>query len=622
MSTSFPLDTIRHSCAHVMAAAIRELWPDAKFGVGPSIDNGFYYDVLFPAPIKLEDLAKIEKMMRKIQAQRKSFSRRNVPTDEALALMQQMHQDFKVELIHLLRERGSTAVSKETGDTNVGDGDGGVAEISLYQLGNFVDLCRGPHVDFSSEIGHYTLNSLAGAYWRGNERNPQLQRIYGLCYATAEELKAEIERLEQVRLRDHRKIGKELDIFHLSAEVGQGLPLWMPNGTVLRDELEFLAKEEERKAGYQRVVTPHITNEKLYYQSGHLPYYKDDMYAPIEIDGDRFYLRPMNCPHHHHIYLSRPKSYRDMPVRLAEYGQVYRYENSGSLAGIIRTRGFCQNDAHIYCRHDQAKQEFIDVMHLHAKFYRLFGISEFYMRLSLPDLNKLEKYVDAPAKWMQALEIIRGAMTETGLPYREVAGEAAFYGPKIDFIIKSAIGTEYAISTNQLDFLASERFGLTYTSVDGLEEPVYVIHRAPLGSHERFIAFLIEHYVGNFPFWLAPVQLMLVPITDKFNAYANGVFTRLMSERVFNGTLGFRAQIDSSNERMQKKIRSASMMKIPVTLVIGDNEERNGSVSVRLRNGRDLGQVQVDELVQVLRLAAEGRDDSVIETRLGVRVDS
>jgi threonyl-tRNA synthetase len=611
-----PLETMRHSCAHVMAAAISELWPQAKFGVGPAIETGFYYDVLFPEPINIEELGNIERVMRKIKRGKKRFIRREWAIDQALQFFSEYGQPFKVELINLLCERGSTAVTEETGDSNVGSEEVGLNEVGIYEVDGFVDLCRGPHVEFTNEIGHFKLHRLAGAYWRGNEHNPQLQRIYGLCYETEEALNAEIDRLEQIKLRDHRRIGKDLDIFHLSPEIGSGLPLWLPNGTAIRDELEHLAKEVERRAGYQRVATPHITNESLYYQSGHLPYYKDDMYAPIQIENKNYYLRPMNCPHHHHVYLSRPKSYRDLPVKLAEYGQVYRYESSGALSGIMRTRGFCQNDAHIYCRMEQAKEEFKSVMAMHAAYYKLFDIHEFYMRLSLPDLAKLDKYVDQPEKWMTALGIIREAMQESGLPYIEAKGEAAFYGPKIDFVIKSAIGTENAISTNQLDFLATERFNLTYTGEDGSEHPVYVIHRAPLGSHERFIAFLIEHFAGKFPIWLAPVQLMIVPISEKHDVYAGALLDRVLGLPVVNGTMGVRAAIDRSSERMQKKLRSAALRQIPIVLIVGENEEKSQTVSVRMRDGTDYGQVETGAFTDILKKTIESRDDSIFRNSL------
>ncbi|MFQ5633450.1 MAG: threonine--tRNA ligase, partial [bacterium] len=498
------LETMRHSAAHLMAAAVQSLYPEAKFGVGPAIDYGFYYDIELPVTLKPEDLRKIEKRMLELKKKNLGYERIEVPIDEAIEIMQGIGQTYKVELLNLLKERGSTAVLKETGDANVAEADGttGATSVSLYKTGEFLDLCRGPHVESTKEIGVFKLTRIAGAYWRGNEKNPQLQRLYGIAFETKEDLKAHLAMLEEAKKRDHRRLGQQLGIFAISEEVGRGLPLWLPNGTILCEELEKLAKEEERKDGYVRIATPHITKDKLYYLSGHLPYYREDMYAPIEIEGAEYYLRPMNCPHHHQVYLSQPRSYRDMPVRLAEYGNVYRFEQSGALSGLMRTRGFCQNDAHIYCTFEQAKDEFLKVMHMHARYYEMFNIEDFYMLFAKPDLNKLDKYVDEPDKWRAAGEIIQQAMDESGYPYQEAEGEAAFYGPKIDFMIKSAIGVEYAISTNQLDFLASERFGLTYRGSDDQEHPVYVIHRAPLGSHERFIAFLIEHYAGAFPTWL------------------------------------------------------------------------------------------------------------------------
>ncbi len=605
------IHTARHSCAHLMAAAVQQLWPTAKFGVGPATRNGFYYDILFPQPIGQDDLDKIETKMRELKKKKLTFDRSDVGIDEAIALMAGSDQNFKVELMNLLKEKGSTAVAKESGD------DGLVAEgvdtVSLYKLGDFVDLCRGPHVHRTDRIGAFKLTQLAGAYWRGDERNPQMQRIYGLCFDTKEELEHELWRLEQVKLRDHRRLGKELQLFTFSPDVGSGLPIWLPKGTVLRDELTRLAHQEERRDGYHRVSTPIITKEQLYYRSGHLPYYKDDMYQPMDIDGEKFYLRPMNCPHHHQVYLSQPRSYRDLPLRIAEYGDVYRYEASGALSGLMRTRGFCQNDAHIYCRVDQAKDEFVRVMRLHARYYDLMGIQDYYMRLSLPDLDKLEKYVNAPDKWLAALDIIRQAMAETGLPYVEVEGEAAFYGPKIDFMIKSVIGTEYAISTNQLDFMASERFDLTYTGEDGQPHGVYVIHRAPLGSHERFTAFLIEHYAGAFPTWLAPVQIRVVPITDRTLDYARKVADFFFSADVETGSGGLRVDVDDSSERMQKKVRNAQMEKIPYVLVVGDREAEDGTVAVRLRGGRDLGTMSLDAVLDRIRGEVVSRKDVVVE---------
>jgi threonyl-tRNA synthetase len=617
MSEKKPVDPeslhrMRHSCSHLMAAAIRQLWPSAKFGVGPAIDSGFYYDVELPETLKLEDLEKIELAMRQLKNKKLPYERIEVPVDEAIALMGELGQDYKVELIKLLKEKGSTAVAKDTGDDDavgLGEGAGGAATISLYKTGDFVDLCRGPHVRSTNEIGQFKLTKLAGAYWRGDARNPQLQRIYGICFPTKEELDHALWQIEEAKKRDHRKLGQELGLFTFSADVGAGLPIWLPRGMVLRQELEFLALQEERRDGYQRVATPQITKEALYYRSRHLPYYKDDMYPPIDIEGENYYLRPMNCPHHHQVYLAGKHSYRELPLRIAEYGQVYRYEPSGGLSGLMRVRGFAQNDAHIYCRYDQAKEEFLRVMHLHARYYDLMEIKDYYMRLSLPDLNKLDKYVNEPDKWLAALEIIRAAMKESGYPYIEADGEAAFYGPKVDFMIKSVIGTEYAISTNQLDFLATETFGLAYIGEDGQEHPVYVIHRAPLGSHERFAAFLIEHYGGAFPVWLAPVQLRVIPITDRQNDYAHKLRDRLFQVPVVNGTGGLRVDVDASNERMQKKIRNAQTEKVPYMLVVGEREAEAGTVAVRHRSGKDLGAIPLEQLVARVKEEAESRHD-------------
>jgi len=611
VKTEISLETMRHSASHLMAAAIQSLWPAARFGVGPAIENGFYYDVLLPESIGEEQLAEIEKRMRK---QRLRFEREDLAIDEAIQRMRELDQPYKVELLGLLKEKGATSVARETGDECLVDetapgGPAGVDRVSMYRTGEFIDLCRGPHVEHAGQIGAFKLHRLAGAYWRGQEQNDQLQRVYGLCYATQEELDAELARLEQVRLRDHRRIGKALHLFAFSDDVGSGLPLWLPNGVVLQDELAHLALQEERRDGYQRVVTPHITRENLYYRSGHLPFYQEDMYRPMDIDGEKFYLRPMNCPHHHQIYLAEPRSYRQLPLRLSEYGQVYRYEKSGSLSGLMRTRGFCQNDAHLYCRFDQAKQEFVKVMHLHARYYELMKIENYYMVLALPDLTKLDKYIDEPDKWLAALTIIREAMVESGYPFVEREGEAAFYGPKVDFMIKSVVGTEYAISTNQLDFLATERFGLTYRGADDQEHPVYVIHRAPLGSHERFTAFLIEHYAGAFPTWLAPVQVRVIPIADRHEAYAEEVRRALFEADVPTGTGGLRVDVDLGSERMQKKVRNAQLEKIPYMLVLGDREQEQRQVAVRLRSGTDLGDMPLDQLIARLRREVEQRAD-------------
>ncbi len=583
-----PLYKLRHSLAHVLAQAVLEIRPKSKLGFGPPIDTGFYYDFFLDEPLTHDDLADLEKRMRKIIGARQEFTQGMRTAAEAVEFLKQSDQNFKVEYCEELIKQGET-------------------EIGFYTNGPFIDMCRGPHLEHTGNIPPdcFQLDSLAGAYWRGNEKNPQLTRIYGIAFKNKIDLADFIKRRELTRARDHRKLGVELDIFTFSQEVGSGLPLWLPNGTVIREELEKLAKEEERKEGYVRVATPHITKDKLYYKSGHLPYYKDDMYAPIEIEGELFYLKPMNCPHHHEIYLSGKRSYRDLPLRLAEYGQVYRYESSGALSGLMRVRGFCQNDAHLYCRFDQAKQEFINVMHMHARYYEMFGITDYFMRFSKPDLNNLDKYINEPQKWLTAMDIMYEAMNETGYRYVEAEGEAAFYGPKIDFMIKSAIGNDYAISTNQLDFLATDTFNLKYTGEDGKEHPVYVIHRAPLGSHERFVAFLIEHFGGAFPVWLSPVQAMVVPIADRHNEYGKKVYDALFRSDAPSVFGGVRVQMDDSRESMQKKIRNAQMKKIPYMLVVGDKEMQDGTIAVRLRDGSNLGTMSIDSFLE--RISGEIR---------------
>lgn len=601
---AYPVDTKRHSAAHLMAAAVRELWPNARFGVGPATASGFFYDIALDETLTPEDLTRIEKKMKELRKKKLPFERIDLPIDKAIDYMKEHGQDFKVELLKLLREKGSTAIAKETGDMSVvGEG---VDTVSFFKTGDFVDLCRGPHVDNSAQVGHFKLRSIAGAYWRGDASNAQLQRIHALCFDTKEELEAELTRLEEQARRDHRKIGKELGLFTIVDEVGAGLPLWLPNGNVIRDELERLARTEEHKAGYSRVSTPHITKGELYEKSGHLPYYADDMYAPIIIDEQKYYLRPMNCPHHHMIYAHDQWSYRDLPVRLSEYGQVYRHEASGGLSGLMRVRGFCQNDAHIYCREDQAKDEFLAVMHMHAMYYRMFGIEDFWMRVSLPDFEDLEKYVDDVEGWKKAMGILKEAMDESGYPYKEVEGEAAFYGPKVDFMVKSVVGTEYAISTNQLDFMATKRFDLEYTAEDGTKQPVYVIHRAPLGSHERFTAFLIEHYAGKFPTWIAPVQAVVIPIADRHEDYAREVKKKLFHAPVDTVHGGVRVEADLAAERMQKKIRNAQNRQIPYMLVVGDAEAEAGTVALRHRDHGDLGTVPLDDVIE--RISAEVKE--------------
>jgi len=585
------LDTMRHSCAHLLAAAVATLRPGTKFGVGPVIENGFYYDVLCPEPIREDELPALESIMRKLRKKKVSFTRQTLPVDQAIAVMKDANQPFKVELLELLQSRGSTKVARDVDDDKAigtSTSSNGEVEISFYQTGDFVDLCRGPHLNHAGEIGAFALTKLAGAYWRGDENRPQLQRIYGLCYADQAALDQEIDRIEEMKLRDHRRIGKACALFHFDETVGRGLPLWLPNGFILRQELEALARLSEQRAGYQSVATPHIAKASLFEQSGHLPYYRSDMYPPMQVDDDTYYLRPMNCPFHHKIYEAQPHSYRDLPLRLSEYGQVYRYEDSGALNGLMRTRGFCQNDAHIYCRPDQVIDEFLSVIRMHADYYRLFNIAEFRMILALPDLENPNKYVDQHQAWLESADLIRQAMQQQPIPYTEEIGEAAFYGPKIDFVIKSAIGTEYTISTCQLDFMAADRFSLRYRDQDGEDKAPYVIHRAPLGTHERFIAFLIEQYAGAFPAWLCPEQVRIIPIADRHVAFAEKTRDELIAQAAITSTGHVRVNIDSSGERMQKKIRTAQMAKVPYMIVIGDQEAASGELAVRTRCGQQL----------------------------------
>ncbi len=561
---------IRHSAAHIMAQAVLEFFPEAKYTIGPPIENGFYYDFDLPKPLTEADLEKIEKRMREIIAGAHPFVRKVVSADEARQIFKD--QPYKLELIDGL-EQGTF------------DEDGNPLEekpeISIYQHDTFVDLCRGPHVENTSQINPAAvkLMSIAGAYWRGDEKNKMLTRIYGTAWHTPEELQQYLQMLEEAKARDHRKLGKELEIFIFEDEVGPGLPLWLPRGGVIIEELEKLAKEMEEQAGYLRVRTPHLTKEDLFLRSGHLPYYAESMYPPMELEGVRYYVKPMNCPMHHKIYASKPRSYRDLPIRLAEYGTCYRYEKSGELFGLMRVRSMQMNDAHIYCTEEQFEQEFMGVMDLYKKYFDLFGIQKYVMRLSLHSKAGLgKKYVDNERLWLKTEDMVRRALDNGGIPYVEAEDEAAFYGPKIDVQIWSAIGREFTLATNQVDFAVPARFDLKYMSKDGVEETPLCIHRAPLSTHERFIGFLLEHYAGNFPVWLSPEHARVIPITDNQNAYAENIVAQLRAQ-------GLRVSADLSAQRMNAKVREAQLMKVPYMLIVGETEAKNNTVSVRFRNG-------------------------------------
>jgi threonyl-tRNA synthetase len=583
---------IRHSLAHIMAEAVIERYPDAKPTIGPPVENGFYYDFYVDKPFTPEDLQAFETRMKEIVKHKVDFTRREVSEEEAEKLF--AANPFKLELIQGL----ATGAGDDMGEDEEASAAGGEAPkpnsaISIYTQDTYTDLCRGPHVENTKEINPeaFALTTSSGAYWRGDEHKPMLQRIYGVAFKTKQELDDYLKQVEEAKKRDHRKLGKELEIFIFDDEVGPGLPLWLPNGAVMIEELERLAKETELQAGYDRVRTPNLTKEDLFLRSGHLPYYAESMYPPMELEGVRYYVKPMNCPMHHKIFGSKSRSYRELPVRLAEYGTCYRYEKSGELFGLMRVRSMQMNDAHIYCAEDQFEQEFMGVIALYLKYFELFGIEKYVMRLSTHAKKGLgKKYIDNEQLWLKTEEMVRSAMTKNNVPFVEVPDEAAFYGPKIDVQIWSVIGKEFTLATNQVDFAQPGRFNLTFVNREGKEETPLCIHRAPLSTHERMIGFLIEHYAGAFPVWLAPTQVAVIPIADRHVEYARQVAEKLRAE-------GMRVNVDESTERMQNKIRKAQGQKTPYMLVIGDKERDAGAVAVRLRTGEDLKAMPLDQFI-------------------------
>ena len=592
---------IRHSAAHVMAQAVLELFPEAKFAIGPPIENGFYYDFDLgaaqdgsPRTFRPEDLKAIEKRMRQIIGGKHEFAYREVSAAEARQLF--ADQPYKLELIDGLDQGEIDEYGNEAAEKPV---------ISTYKHDTFEDLCRGPHVEHTGKIvaDAFKLLSVAGAYWRGDEKNAMLQRIYGTAWGNRKELRKHLDQLEEAKKRDHRKLGRELEIFIFEEEVGPGLPLWLPRGAVIIEELERLAKETEEAAGYDRVRTPHLTKEDLFLRSGHLDFYKDSMYPPMEMEGVTYYVKPMNCPMHHKIFGSKLRSYRDMPVRLAEYGTCYRYEQSGELFGLMRVRSMQMNDAHIYCTQEQFAQEFMRVVDLYKLYFDLFEIDRFVMRLSTHHPKKLgEKYVDNRSLWQQTEEMVRQAMTEGNVPFVEEPDEAAFYGPKIDVQIWSAIGREFTLATNQVDFAQPERLDLSYINAAGEQEIPLCIHRAPLSTHERMIGFLIEHYGGNFPVWLSPEQVRVIPVTSAHNEYAAQIEKRLAAA-------GARASADLGSDRMNNKIRQAQGMKVPYMLIVGDRELAESTVSLRRRDGARQNGMPAEEFISLVteRIASRAK---------------
>lgn len=566
--------TMWHSSAHLFAEALESFYPGVKFGIGPPVDGGFYYDVdLGDKTISSEDFKKIEDKMLELARQKNAYVRKEVSKKEALDYFTKKGDEYKLELISELQD----------------------GQITFYRQGNFVDLCRGPHIPNTGFIKAVKLMNIAGAYWRGDEKNKQLTRIYGITFPSQKELDEYLKMLEEAKKRDHRKLGKELKLFTFDDDVGPGLPLWLPNGAVIAEQLETLAKNAEEKAGYKRVRTPHLAKENMYKTSGHLPYYAESMFPPMDMDGEKYYLKAMNCPHHHKIFATLNPSYRDLPLRLAEYGTCYRYEQSGELFGLMRVRSLQMNDAHIYCTKEQFADEFRAVNDLYLKYFKIFGIEKYVMRFSTHSPDKLgKKYVDEPKLWLETEDMVRKVLIESKIPYKEIADEGAFYGPKIDVQVWSAIGREFTLATNQVDFAVPKRFGLTFVNKNNQEETPICIHRAPLGTHERFIGFLTEHYAGNFPTWLAPEQVAILPISDKFNGYAKNILDLLKKYYI-------RASFDDRSEKIGKKIRDAELMKVPYMMIIGEKEVASGSVSVRKHGEGDLGSFNAEEFAKKIK---------------------
>ena len=586
MSTSMEnqndLHPMRHSLAHIMANAVQHLWPEAKFGVGPVVENGFYYDIDLGPDVKIseEEFGKIEEEMKKIIAANQPFEKSEKPVDEAIAWAQEKKQPYKEELLNDLKRAGTTIAKDLNADElgTVAEGDAQVENVSFYTNGDFTDLCRGPHVESTGKVGAFKLMRIAGAYWRGKESNPQMQRLYGVAFNTEDELKHHLEMLEEAKKRDHRKLGQELGIFMNSDLVGAGLPLLLPKGEQIKHALMEYMREKEEALGYQYVSTPVLAHEELYKRSGHAEFYSEDMYQLTDDEGAKFYLKPMNCPHHHMIYEHLVKSYNDLPLKLAEASGLYRKELSGTLTGLIRVRGpITQNDAHIYVTPAQLKEEFLKVIALFKEIYEQVGITDYWFRLSLPDFSST-KYAGDQKKWEEAGQTIREALQESKADFVEAEGEAAFYGPKLDVQAKNVLGKEDTIATVQVDILVPERMNLSYIDSEGKEQQPIIIHRAILGSYERFIAFLLEQTAGKLPVWLAPEQIRVATVNQEQPtlAYADELL-------VIAKELGVRMTLDNSNESVGKKIRAAEVAKVPYTLVIGEKEINSGRVMPRLR---------------------------------------
>jgi threonyl-tRNA synthetase len=572
---------VRHSLSHLLATAVLEKYPETKLGIGPVIENGFYYDFDFKKPISESDLLSLEGKIRELIKEKISFKKKLITPIQGRKLFKKA--PYKLQLANELIKAKKP--------------------LSIYISGKFTDLCSGPHVKNTSEINPdaFKLMSLAGAYWKGSEKNPMLTRIYGVAFGTKKELEEYLKNEEEAKRRDHRKIGKEMELFCFDDLVGKGLPLWLPNGTIIKDEIEKLAVEMEEKYGYLRVSTPHLAKEEMYIKSGHLPYYKDSMYPPMKIDDGTYYLKAMNCPHHHVIYRSKPRSYKELPLRLAEYGTVYRNELSGTLAGLLRVRSLQMNDAHIYCAKDQIEDEFKRVLELTLYYFKIFGLNDYSFRLSKWGPKNKDKYVNEPSNWKYSEDILRKILKGLKVKFVEASDEAAFYGPKVDVQLKSIVGREETMSTIQLDFAAKKRFNLTYKDKSGRENnEIFVIHRAPLSTHERFIAFLIEQYAGEFPVWLAPIQTEILPVSEKQSAYTKQLYEKLRQQNV-------RVHLSDDNETLGKRIREAELKKIPYILVAGERESKSGTVNVRSRRKEQLGEMDFEKFSKDVKKEIEER---------------
>jgi threonyl-tRNA synthetase len=573
------LQVFRHSAAHLLAASVLELYPDVKLGIGPPIDTGFFYEFVRKEPFTQDDLEKIEAKMHELAAKDFPNERKLIPKPEALELYRKSNQEFKCELVE---EKATEPM------------------VSFYTTGKFIDFCRGPHIPSTGRIKAFKLMSVAGAYWKGQESNPQMQRIYGACFIDQKELDEYLHKLEEAKRRDHRRIGKELGLFTVSDQVGSGLPLWLPKGATIRRLLEEYILEKERRAGYQHVYTPDLAKVDLYVRSGHWAHYHQDMFPPMDLETEQLVLRPMNCPHHILVYESKKHSYRDLPVRIAELGTMYRYERSGVLSGLSRVRCMTLNDAHIFCTPEQIKEEFAGVMRLVEQAYRDLGITQYTYRLSLRDKLHSEKYIDNDAMWDLAERMLHEAMDSLNLPYTEAPGEAAFYGPKLDIQLADVMGHQETYSTIQIDFHLPNQFELGYIGADGQQHRPVMIHRGVISTMERMTSYLIELYAGAFPVWLAPVQAVVLPITERQNDYATQVLEKLLDA-------GARVELDDRNEKLQAKIRDAQLQKVPYMLVIGGKEAEAGTVSVRHRAKGDLGPRPLEQFSADLRAEVDSK---------------